>query len=285
MANIPKPVPLRVPEGEPMRLRSLAVTVLFLSCLVLARSGGAQGESGAPPGRNIDPRALVDQLYTVAGKLPIRDMVVELESSDASPDTGNLVPAGKDKIYYKYPNKLRVDSIIRDPGGPLDEKQVIIIRDGVNMWHFVSMGQYPVKKAPDTPRPTLNLPFNIQRYPQDGARNYELAAPQVVEGVRTEVVRITNPQVPRDVRTVYVDVQRNVPLRLEMEVPGEKGGAPTQLRVEYRDIRVLEDGRYLPFTLEIYEGNSLQRVRVYKGVKVNVGLQDSLFQPMSGLVR
>jgi outer membrane lipoprotein-sorting protein len=215
----------------------------------------------------------------------VRDLVAELEASDAGDDTGNLVNTGKDKIYYKYPNKLRVDSVIRDPGGPLDGRQTITIRDGTNMWHFVSTGQYPVKKAPDSPSPTLNLPFNIQRYPQDSARKYELTGTQTINGVSTKVVRITNPQAPQDVRTVYIDPTRNVPIRLEMQIPDDKGGAPTRKRVDYKDIKRLEDGRYMPFTLEIYENDRLQKVRVYSGIKVNVGLQDSLFEPMSRFVR
>lgn len=276
-----------------MNLRVLAATAALLASLVLAHHQQALGapDPATRPGPKAastggaDPRALVDQLYTVSGKLPIRDMVVELEASDASPETGNLVATGKDKIYYKYPNKVRIDTVIKDPGGPLDGHQGIIIRDGTNIWMYVSQGQYPVKKGTDAPSPTLNLPFGIQRYPQDGSRTYELVAPAMVEGVRTEVVRITNPQAPQDVRTLYIDVTRNVPLRLEMQLPGDKGAPATQVRVDYKEIKRLEDGRYMPFMLEIYEGNVLQKVRVYKGVKVNVGLQDTLFEPMKGFMR
>jgi len=263
-----------------MRLRNLAMTAFLATGILLAFHHGASGGPAVS-----DPRTLVDQLYTVSGRLPIRDLVAELEASDAGDDTGNLVNTGKDKIYYKYPNKLRVDSVIRDPGGPLDGRQTITIRDGTNMWHFVSTGQYPVKKAPDTASPTLNLPFNLQRYPQDGARRYELAGTQAVSGVNARVVRITNPQTPQDVRTVYIDTTRNVPVRLELQIPNDKGGAPVKKRVDYKDIKKLEDGRYMPFTLEIYENDKLQKVRVFSGVKVNVGLQDSLFEPMSRFVR
>ncbi len=263
-----------------MRLRNLALTACLVTGLLLAFHPEASGEPA-----HADPRNLVDQLYTVSGRLPVRDLVAELEASDAGDDTGNLVSTGKDKIYYKYPNKLRVDSVMRDPGGPLDGRQTITIRDGTNMWHFVSTGQYPVKKAPDTASPTLNLPFNLQRYPQDSARRYELTGTQAIAGVSTKVVRITNPQVPQDVRTVYIDTARNVPLRLEMQIPNDKGGAATRKRVDYKDIKRLEDGRYMPFTLEIYENDRLQKVRVFSGVKVNVGLQDSLFEPMSRFVR
>lgn len=275
-----------------MRWSHVVAAAAVFSSLVLSQHGLAVGapdpatrSSPQAAAKNGDPRALVDSLYTVAGKLPIRDLVVELDSSDASGDTGNLVPSGKDKIYYKFPNKLRVDSVIRDPGGPLDGIQSIIIRDGTNCWHYVSMGQYPVKKQPDTPSATLALPFNIQRYPEDGARKYEMAGSETVDGVRTDVVRITNPNSPQDVRTVYIDRNRNVPLRLELQQPGEKGGPAVTTRVDYKDVRKLEDGRYFPFSIEVHEGSVLQKVRVYKGVKVNVGLQDNLFEPMSRFVR
>jgi outer membrane lipoprotein-sorting protein len=267
-----------------MKLRIVAVTASLLICLGLVWHREAAGEPG-PANQALDPRALVDRLYTVGGQMPIRDMIAEMECSDASPDTGNMVSTGKDKTYYKFPNKLRIDSVIRDPGGPMDGRQVITIRDGTNAWHFVSTGQYPVKKAPDPPSPTLNLPYNLQRYPQDNARNYELGGSQTIDGVATRAVKITNPHDPQDIRIVYIDVQRNVPLRLEMQIPGSKGGGPTKKRVDYKDIRRLDDGRYMPFMLEIYENDRLQKVRVYSGVKVNVGLQDSLFQPMSGLMR
>ena len=106
-----------------------------------------------------------------------------------------------------------------------------------------------------------------------------------MDGVRTEVVRITNPNSPQDVRTVYIDVTRNVPLRLELQAPGAKGGPAVTTRVDYKDVRKLDDGRYMPFTIEVSVGGVLQKVRVYKGDKVNVGLQDTRFEPMSRFVR
>lgn len=234
-------------------------------------------------GSGYDARHLIETLYTAGGQLPIRDMIVELEGSDATGESGSLAPSGTDKIMFKHPNKIRVDSIIKDPGGPLDGRQIIIIRDGTNRWQFVSTGQYPVKKGPDDPVATLNLPFYVQRYPQDSGLNYELLGDQPMDGVNAQVVRISNPQTPQDVRTVWVDPARLVPLRVELQQPAE--GGTRRVRVDYKDVRALEDGRYLPFRIEVYEGTSLIRVRIYKGVKVNVGLADSLFEPMSRFIR
>lgn len=252
----------------------LALTSLLLAAVISGAAWAQQGKGSA--------RALVENLYTQPGLLPVRDLVVELECADTS-QSGNMAISAKDKIYYKYPNKLRIDSVIQDPGGAMDQKQVIVIRDGINAWHYVSMGQYPVKKALDQPSATLNLPFNIQHYPVDNTKTYEIIGSKQIEGVNTQEVRITNPQDANDVKTVYIDAQRRVPIRLELTKVADKN--KVKVRVDYKSITKLSDGRYFPFSIEIYENDTLARMRVYKGVKANVGIQDSLFEPMKGFTR
>ena len=59
-------------------------------------------------------RQLVDHLYMVAGQMPIQTLIVEMEVSVSTNKDknapANLVPARKDKLFFKKPNKLRVDS-------------------------------------------------------------------------------------------------------------------------------------------------------------------------------
>lgn len=236
----------------------------------------AQSLSAAPT----DARQLVEQLYTAPGTMPIRDLVVELECLDTD-SNGTMVLSSRDKIYYKYPNKLRIDAIINNPGGPMDQKEAIIIRDGLNAWHYVSMGQYPVKKANDRPLATLNLPFYIQRYEIDNNKTYTYTGIKQIDGVTAKVVKIESPE--GDNRTVYLDTSRNVPLRQEFTKTADKN--TVKVLVNYKDIKQLDDGRYFPFTIEISENDNLVKIRKYKGVKANVGLEDSLFEQMNKFVR
>ncbi len=226
---------------------------------------------------------LVDNLYGGQNVAPIRDLIVEMDCTDSDEKTGQLMPSSKDKVYFKAPYKLRIDTIIQDPGGPLDQRQAIIIRDGVTAWHYLSTGQYPVKKRPDNPSPTSNLPFSIQKYPIDTTKSYEMGAVKTIEGVNAQEVIIKNPQDPKDVRSVCIDTKRLVPLR--QDYTRTDGDKTTNVTVEYSDIRQLSDGRYFPFLIKIYNNGTLQKVRCYKGVSVNVGLDDAFFNPMGGIMR
>jgi outer membrane lipoprotein-sorting protein len=228
----------------------------------------------------------VDTLYTPVGGLPIRDLILEVECSELVEENGvgNLLPSGTDRLYYKFPNKLRVDTVFYEPGSQLDGKQIVIIRDGANMWMFSSMGQYPMKKGADTQEPSLQLPFSLQKYPQDANNDYTLVGSESFEGIPVKVVQIQNPGRPDLPTKVWIDPVRRVPLQLIQKVKGGQGG-PVEKKIVYRDIKQLEDGRYLPMRLEIYEDQVLRKARVYRGAKVNAGLQDSLFEPMKGFMK
>lgn len=240
--------------------------------------------------RDFTARQLIDHLYVVNQQLPIQTVIVEMDAT-ALPakekgGTGNLVPASKDKIFFKKPNKLRVDSVLIAPGDPMDGKQLTVIRDGVNKWLFVSMGQYPVKKGQDEPEPTSHLPFHLQVYPQDAQKEYTIVGKDTVDGVSADVVRIGDPANPKHTVTVWIDRHRWVPLRKEIVAGGGKPGEPTAgKRIFYKDIRKLPDGRYFPFKIEIYEGDVLTRADQYKAVGINENLPDSLFEPMSRFVK
>lgn len=250
------------------------------------------GWSMGSPARSADftARQLVDHLYMVAGQMPIQTLIVEMEvSASTSKDRSgpaNLVTTRKDKLFFKKPNKLRVDSIVIDPGGPMDGKQVTVIRDGVNRWQYISMGQYPVKKGQDEPSPSSWLPFHLQVYQQDSNKQYALAGRDSSFGVPADIVKIVDPSAPRASVTVWIDRSRWVPLCQERVMPGAKPGDPDAVkRILYKDIRRLNDGRFFPFKLEWHEGGVLTQAGVYKAVGVNENLPDSLFEPMNRFIK
>lgn len=240
--------------------------------------------------REFTARQLIDHLYVVDGQLPVQTVIVEMDVSKLlakeGGGTGNLESSSKDKIFFKKPGKVHIDSTLIDPGGPMDGKQVTIVRDGVNMWMFVSMGQYPVKKGADQPEPTSWLPFHLQVYPTDAQKEYTLIGKDRVDNVAADVVRIVDPSSPKASVTVWVDRVRWVPLRKEIVRPGSKPGeANSGKRILYKDIRRLSDGRYFPFKIEIYEGDVLVSAGVYKAVAINEKLPDSLFEPMNKFLK
>lgn len=258
----------------------------FSLMLVLLALGAAGRPCHAQANNDENARQLVEGLYTSPGTLPVNDMMIMLDVNSSDTRYGGegiLQPSSHDKIFFKRPSKIRVDSVLVDPGGAHDGQQVIIIRDGVNCWMYVSMGEYPVQRKADEPIPPSQLPFNIMQYPQDAARQYESAGQEAVDGVTTEVVRVLNPAYPGMIYTVWIDPSRHVPLKVERQEPNQQGnpGQTDLTTVVYRDIRQMEDGRYMPFALDIYKNQQLVRVVVYKAMDINRGLEDSLFEPMS----
>jgi outer membrane lipoprotein-sorting protein len=236
---------------------------------------------------DFDARQLVDHLYMAKGLMPINDLVIELEESVSGGDgktSTNLVAAGKDKIYFKSPCKLRIDIVTSDPGGPLDQRNMIIIRDGKNAWQYLSTGQYPVKKKADEPSPPLNIPFGIVRYPQDIEKTYTVTGTELIDNVNTTVVKIASPSNPGEETTVWIDRTRWVPLKLVLKKKGDKGEDKVK-KVLYREIGKTRDGRFFPFKLEKYLNEALNGVVVYKALAVNAGLEDSLFSPMEKFIK
>lgn len=268
-----------MPGGRTGKLTLLsALVVLFLA-------PGGEGRAV-----DINGRQLVDHLYIVAGQLPIQTLIVEMEVSEpinANEPGGNLRPASRDKIFFKQPNKLHVDSIFIDPGGPFDGKQFTIIRDGVNSWMFVTSGEYPVKKGADDPSPTSWLPFHIQVYADDASKLFSLIArADKTFGLPADVVRVTDPLTSKPTATVWIDRSRWVPLAQEIVVPSTKPGTDDAVkRILYKDIRQLPDGRFFPFKIEIFKGGALVGTGTYKAVGVNENLPDSLFEPMNRFLK
>jgi outer membrane lipoprotein-sorting protein len=264
-------------------MRSKIICAFTLLLLVSATGVGAS---------EISARQLVDHLYVTSNQLPIQDIMIELDvnrtAQTNSGSSGVLQPASRDKVFFKKPNKLRVDTVTIAPGDPTDGKQAIIIRDGINRWMYVSAGQYPVKKGPDEPSPTLMLPFNLQIYQQDLNREYVILGKESVGGIPADVVGIVNPSSPEQMVKVWIDRSRWVPLKLEMRRENRSSSEkdkPVFLRILYKEVIQLKDGRWMPFVIEFYENEVLEKVAVYRAVAVNVGLQDNLFEPMDKFIK
>ncbi len=255
------------------RCITCAVSVILLLIIIQAAEVNAA---------EVDARQYVDHLYTAEGQKPIMDMVIELEESTVSPgsDLGSpsMVLSGKDKIYFKSLHKLRIDSVISDPGGALEQRSMVIIRDGKNSWLYLSTGQHHVKWKPDEPSAPLNIPFGIVKYPQDNDKSYTVTGTEAVDNVQTTVITITSPTPAGEEITVWIDMSRQVPLKLILKKKSDQG--EIKKTVLYKDISKTKDGRFFPFRLEITENGALMHVVTYKALAINVGLDEALFAPM-----
>lgn len=261
--------------------------VVGTTCIVLAMILCASRQVRAS---NLSAHQLVYHLYIVNGQMPIQTLIVDNDVSgliNPKEKSGNLRPDSHDKIFFKSPNKLHVDSILIDPGGPFDGKQFVFIRDGVNRWMFVTTGEYPVQKGPDQPQATSMLPFHIQTYPQDASKQYTvIKRDDRTYGTPADVVRISDPGNPRSFVTVWIDTTRWVPLAQELGIPSVRPGVPDVLKkIIYQDFRRLPDGRFFPFRLDIYKNGVLETVCTYTAVGVNDNLPDSLFEPMKRFLK
>ncbi len=258
---------------KPYLQRLTVIAAIF----IIAASAASQAVTG-----NHQAKELIDNLYRGKGLAPINDLIIELDCTKRDAKSGQMMLASKDKVYFKAPNKLRTDAVIQAPGDPLDQRQLIFIRDGKTACHYLSTGQYPVKKAPDLPSPTSVIPFSLQRYPIDEAKSYEFGEQRLIEGVTTREVIIKNPQDANDERHIFIDPARHVPMLMEFTRASDKKSV--KVTVEYGDFNTLSDGRYFPFLVKIYEDGQLNKVYAYKGVNINVGLDDSFFQHMASSI-
>ncbi len=73
-----------------------------------------------------------------------------------------------------------------------------------------------------------------------------------------------------------------MPLRLDAIRISDK--QKILVRAEYKDITKLADGRFFPKKINIYENDVHKKMRVYKGLEINCGLEDSMFNQMRGFV-
>ena len=229
--------------------------------------------------------SILSKLYCPSGQSPVNDILIEYEQMDSGGSASTMSLGSKDKIYFKNPAKIRVDSIMVDPGGVNDGKALIIIRDGLNAWLYLSTGQYPVKKKLDEPSPPLNLPFGLTRYPEDLDRKFKIEGRENIEGVNALKISITEPTGVRN--DVWIDTQRNVPVQLisTKKIKTKDSERLSVKKVIYKDFGKTKDGRYFPMKLEKYSNNDLVSLVIYKAIVVNTGLEDHLFEPMEKLLK
>lgn len=221
----------------------------------------------------------LNRLYCPKGQPPVSDIVVEYEEM-SSDGRSAMSLSSKDKIYFKSPYKIRLDSILVDPGNVNDGKNLIIIRDGLNAWLYLSTGQYPVKKQLDQPSPPLCLPFGLTHYPQDLNKNYTVKGKETVDGVPAVRIDITGGD---SKASVWIDTSKQVPVK--QELVSKHKGKEVKKMVLYKNIGKTADGRFFPMRLEKYVNNDLTTLIVYKGLVVNAGLEDSLFTPLEKLLK
>lgn len=229
---------------------------------------------------------ILNKLYCPAGQLPVNDILIEYEQMDSSGKTAMSL-GSKDKIYFKQPVKIRVDSILVDPGNVNDGKNLIVIRDGLNAWLYLSTGQYPVKKKLDEPSPPLNLPFGLTHYPEDLSRVYKVEGREKIEGVNAIKISFKDPQSNHVNSDVWIDTQRCVPLQFVSIHKVKSGDKERHIvkKVVYKEFGQTKDGRYFPMRLERYNGDDLSSLIVYKAIKVNSDLPDHLFEPMEKILK
>ncbi len=265
-----------------MQLKSIGTTIkrrgvlLGLALLCLGPLASAE------PGPDEAGRLLVEQMYTVAGGAPVKDLVIELEDHAAA-GGANPTLISKTKLFFKSPSRLRADLLKVAPKSPTDGQLTVVIRDGQNLWVYGG-GPYPAKSTADTPSPSLALPYNLQTYRRDSEREFFDLGPEMLDGVKVRRVQILSPSQPNWTAVLWIDPVRRIPLQLEIGVP-EKDGKTKKKKVVYKDIRQLPDGRYFPFQIHVYENDVFKDLKIYKGVRVNVGLDSQLFEPVQELIR
>lgn len=225
-------------------------------------------------------KKILDRLYCPSGQMPVQDVVIELEEMSSEGSTGKMALSSKDKIYFKKNCRIRIDIIISDPGGQLDGRQMTIIRDGTHAFHYLSTGQYPVKKKLDIPSPPLNMLFGVMQYPQDAANTYSIVGTEVIDGVKAAKISIKN---GKSEQFVWVDPKRLVPLKLEVD--SKKGKDAVKKTVVYKDIGMTKDGRYIPMKLEKYTNGTMTELIVYKALVINSDINDDLFTPMEKFLK
>ncbi len=231
--------------------------------------------------KNDQALMLISHLYITQGQLPVNDIVIEYEQMSSDGSATGMALSSKDKVYFKQPYKIRLDSILVDPGNVNDGKNLIIIRDGLNAWLYLSTGQYPVKKKLDEPSPPLCLPFGLTHYPQDRDKTYTIAGKESIDGVSATRVDIDSPSGEKT--SVWIDTTRWVPLK-QLITQKEKNKEVRKM-VLYKEIGKTRDGRYFPMRLEKYIDNNLTSLILYKALQVNTGLEENLFAPLEKLLK
>ena len=252
-----------------MRHHFLAATLSLVVLFTPAR--------GEDSGRNEQARQMFESLFTPPGQLPVQDLVAEGEELEAEGAGGHLVPSAKAKFFFKAPNMLRFDRINVNPRKPFQGMLNVIIRDG-DSYHIFLTQNYPTKSGIDPQIAPDSLPFCLTRYKKDASREFYYLGSEAWKDITVHRVQILNPADPNWTCIVWIDNQKRVPVQAEYTAAAEKGGKPSKKRVVGTDVRQRPDGRYWPYQAQIFVDEKLREMRVYKGVRINVGLDNSLFR-------
>ena len=258
-------------------------SIWMLGLLALLLNPNPRTASGDDTAKNEMARQLIEQLFTPSGLLPVQDLVAEGEELEAEGSGGHLVKSMRAKYFFKAPNMLRFDRVVENTRMPLYGVMQVTVRDGDSYYIFVGHN-YPAKRGVDPQIAPDSLPFMLTRYRRDASREFYYLGKEAWKDITVHRVQILNPADPGWTAVVWVDAQRRVPIQAEYTAPAERGAAkPSKKRVVWSDIRQLPDGRYFPYQAQFFVDEKLTSMKVYKGVRINVGLDNSLFRPIPEL--
>jgi len=238
------------------------------------------GENG---NKNEIARQMFESIFTPPGSLPVQDLIAEGEEFEAEGAAGHLSLTYRGKFFFKAPNLLRFDRVAEKGKKPLSGVLQVMVRDGDSFYIFAGENT-PSKAGIDPQVAPETLPFPLTRYRKDASREFYYLGQETWQDRQVHRVQILNPADPNWTAVIWIDHERRLPIQIEYpSVLAGKDGKPGKRRVVWSDFRQLQDGRYFPHQTQIFSEDKLVQMKVYKGVRVNVGLDPSLFKPIPEL--
>lgn len=250
----------------------------------------------------INPTTIMARLYRGENTPELLDFTAEFRVKKNVSEKETQTPSAledflKGKIYFKAPNKLRVDSSITVSDMMFGEN-FVVIRDGATEWIFKNKFDFPLKKRSDPQESSSYLPFYFQKYNRDLKRHCVVLGHEYYIGRPVYVMGMTSEEDPdRDVVKVWIDLGYMVPVKVErpiwkvlinkeyVTVENKKSIIERKKMIKvkntvlYKNIRQTSDGRWLPTQIESFENDILMQVVYYDKVAVNFQLPDTLFAP------
>lgn len=284
-------------------MKNLAFVVSAIITLVFSGVFSAYSPSlGKSRKEQITSSVLLSRLYRGGNTPNLVDFMAEFRvkknlAGKETQDPSALQDFLKGKIYFKTPDKLRVDSVLT-VSDMLHGEGFVLISNGENQWIFKNGIDFPLKKGSDPRESSAYLPFYFQHY-DEGKKECVLLGEENMSGRIAYVIGIVSPEdAGRDVKKVWVDSQYLVPIRIEFpaykwrkvrenmvlhdkEYVAVKKKETVKVKLLYKNIRQTSDGRWLPTQIETYEDDVLIQVVYYDKVAVNFNLPDTLFSPQN----
>jgi len=233
--------------------------------------------------QQINPLQIIDDLYYQQTKGPIKDIQGNFTISGPLKGAGgtvNINVFAKGKIFFRLPNRFRIEQTEMIPDVPT-EFYVIKIKDGTYVWYYNEYASMPFRKEIDSHQHSIMLPYGIEIQPQDRYLKYTYIGEETVEDADCFVIGVVNTQDPDLIlTTIWVDKQLKVPRQLTtkrvIEKKKEKG--TVEIKKVFQKINQLEDGRWFPEEITIYEDGELSLIIKYTSLSINQGLSDDLFE-------